>query len=135
MKVLLNLFRITSIVIFLQLIVGGLLTFGFITATYHIVMGLIVFALAIATMVTALRSKDANVRVLRMLSSGLVALIVVQIILGFETLDTGSNALAWIHLVVALGIYGMSVSGSVMSSFLGRAIGLVPQGNASEVKK
>ncbi len=134
-KLLANLFRITSAAIFVQLLLGGLLTFNFITSTLHIIVGFIVFALAIATMVVALRSKNVQERVLQMMSTGLVALIVVQIILGFETLESGSPVLAWIHFVVALGIYGMSAAGSVMSSFLGRVVGFGPKANASEAQK
>lgn len=133
-KLLSNLFRITSIVIFVQLLLGGLLTFSFITPGVHIIVGFIVFALALATMIVALRSNVVQERVLKMMSIGLVALIVVQIILGFETLDTGSQILAWIHFTVALAIYGMSAAGSVMSSFLGRMTGFKPQASASEVQ-
>ena len=133
-KLLSNLFRITSIAIFIQLLLGGLLTFDFITPTAHIIVGLIVFALSIATMVAALRSKISQERVLQLMSVGLVSLIVVQIILGFETLDTGSEVLAWIHFAFALGIYGMSAAASVMSSFLGRAV-TIARANASEAQR
>ena len=101
----------------------------------HIIVGFIVFALAIATMVVALRSKISQERVLQLMSVGLFALIVVQIILGFETLDSGSQVLAWIHFAVALGIYGMSAAASVMSSFLGRTVGFGPQASTSEVQR
>ena len=117
-----NLFRITSILIIIQLLLGGLLTFNFITPTLHIMVGLVVFVLAIATMIVALRSKSAQERVLKLMSFGLVILIVIQIVLGFETLRSGSQLLAWIHFTMALGIYGMSTAGSVMSSFLGRIV-------------
>ncbi|HKW04330.1 MAG TPA: hypothetical protein VJN71_03425 [Nitrososphaerales archaeon] len=108
-------FRITAIVIFIQLLLGGLLTFNFISATFHIVTGLIVFILAVATMIAVLVSKPVF-RPLRGLSIGLVALIVIQIILGLETLRTGSSALAWFHFLVALGIYGMAIAGTFMAS-------------------
>ena len=134
-RLLSNLFRITSIVIFIQLALGGLLTFNFISPTIHIIVGLIVFALAIATMIVALRSKISQETVLQFMSIGLVALIVVQVILGFETLDSGSQVLAWIHFVVALGIYGMSAAGSVMSSFLVRVVAFGARGNASEEQR
>jgi uncharacterized membrane protein len=133
-KLLSNLFRITSIVIFVQLLLGGLLTFNFITPVVHILVGFIVFALAFATMLVALRTNVVQERVLKIMSIGLVTLIVVQIVLGFETLDSGNQVLAWIHFAVALGIYGMSAVGSVMSSFLGRITGFRSQTNASEVK-
>ena len=114
MKLVPNLFRITSIVIFLQLLLGGLLTFDFISPEVHIITGFIVFILAIATMVVTFTGKS-SFRTLRGISVGMVALIVVQIILGLETLQTGSSILAWIHFVVAMGIYAMSVTGSVMA--------------------
>jgi hypothetical protein len=110
MKTGILLFRLTAVVIFLQLILGGLLTFDFISPAPHIVLGFIVFALAIATAIFAYIGKPAF-KPVRGLSVGMVALIVVQIILGFATLDTGNAVLAWIHLVVALGIYGMAVAG------------------------
>ncbi len=107
------LFRITGIVVFIQLALGGLLTFDFIPAAPHIVVGFLVFALAIATTVAVWMSKP-SFRPARMMSAGLVALILVQIVLGFATLGTGSTVLAWIHFVVALGIYGMNIAGTFM---------------------
>ncbi len=86
-------------------------------------------------MVVALRSKNLHEKVLKLMSIGLVVLMAVQIILGFQTLESGSQVLAWIHFVVALGIYGMSAAGSVMSSFLGRAVSLGSQTNASKVQE
>jgi heme A synthase len=114
------LFRITGIVIFIQLLLGGLLTFNFIMATVHIITGFIVFIVAVATMIAVLVTKPVF-RPLMGLSIGLVALIVIQIILGLETLRTSSAALAWIHFVVALGIYGMAIGGTFMSMRLNYA--------------
>jgi heme A synthase len=114
MKLIPNLFRITSLVIFLQLLLGGLLTFGFITPTAHIITGFIVFTLAIATMIIVLRTKPVFMP-LRGISIGMVALIIIQIILGFETLSSRSQILAWVHFAVAMGIYGMAVAGSAMA--------------------
>jgi heme A synthase len=108
------LFRITGAVVFIQLALGGLLTFDFISAAPHIIIGFLVFVLAIATMVVTWMARPAF-RPVRMLSVGLVALILVQIILGFATLATGSNLLAWVHLLVALGIYGMTIAGTFMA--------------------
>jgi heme A synthase len=54
-------------------------------------------------------------RPLQGLSVGLVLLIVVQIILGFTTLSTGNQVVAWVHLLVAIGIYGMVIAGTFMS--------------------
>lgn len=108
------LFRITGIVVFAQLALGGLLTFDFIPAAPHIAVGFLVFLLAIATLVVAWTVRPAF-RPLRMLSVGLVALILVQIVLGFATLSTGSDLLAWVHLLVAFGIYGMTIAGTFMA--------------------
>lgn len=114
MKLVPTLFRITSIVIFLQLLLGGLLTFDFVGPEFHIITGFIVFILAIATMVATLSAKS-SFKTLRGVSIGMVALIVIQIILGFETLSSGSSLLAWFHFGLAMGIYAMSVTGSVMA--------------------
>ena len=122
MKVVPNLFRITSIVIFIQLLLGGLLTFNFIDPAVHIITGIIVIALAIATMIVTFRAKDAF-RTLRGISIGMVILILIQIILGLETLSTNNSILAWVHFAVAMGIYAMSVTGSVMSSMWERMNG------------
>ena len=54
-------------------------------------------------------------RPLQGLSVGLVLLIIVQIILGFTTLSTGNLVIAWVHLLVAMGIYGMVIAGTFMS--------------------
>jgi heme A synthase len=113
MKLVPNLFRITSLVVFLQLLLGGLLTFGFIAPTAHIITGFVVFILAIATMILVFVKPSFSP--LRGVSMGMVALIIIQIILGFETLSSGSQILAWVHFAVAMGIYAMSVTGSVMA--------------------
>ena len=110
MKTVPLLFRITAVTVFLQLLLGGLLTFDFISAGPHIILGFIVFAIAIATMVVALISKP-KFRPIQGVSVMMVVLILIQIILGFATLDTGNQAIVWLHLVNALAIYGASISG------------------------
>ena len=109
------LFRITGVVVFIQILLGGLLTFNFIDPAFHVVTGVIVFVVALASMIVVLMSKPAFPP-LKGLSIGLVALIVVQLILGVETLRTGSNAFAWVHFAVAMGIYGMTVAGTFMAA-------------------
>src|SRR5579872_1962484 len=108
------LFRVTTGVIFLQLLLGGLLTFDFISAAPHIILGFVVFILAIATMILAIVSKPVF-KPVRNMSIALVVLIIVQILLGFATLSNGSQAIAWVHFIVAMGIYGLAVSGSVIA--------------------
>ena len=107
------LFRVTTGIVFLQLLLGGLLTFDFIPATPHIITGFIVFILAIVTMILAIISKPVF-KPIRAMSIVLVVMILVQILLGFATLSSGSPALAWVHFVVAMAIYGLAVSGSVI---------------------
>ena len=108
------LFRITGIVVFIQILLGGLLTFNFIDPLLHIVTGIVVFILAIATMIATLVSKP-TIKPLRGMSVGLVVLIFIQGILGFSTLSNGNQLIAWIHFLVAMGIYGMAISGTFMS--------------------
>jgi heme A synthase len=90
------------------------LTFSFIEALPHIITGFIVLAFAVVALVMAQRLKPPF-RPLQGLSVGLVLLIVVQIILGFTTLSTGNQIVAWVHLLVAMGIYGMVIAGTFMS--------------------
>jgi heme A synthase len=109
-----DLFRVTMILVFIQIALGGLLTFDFITWIPHAITGFIVLGLAIVTLIVAQTTKPPF-RPLQGLSIGLVLAIVVQIILGFVTLNTGNEVIAWVHLLVAVGIYGMVVSGTFMS--------------------
>ena len=108
------LFRLTAAVVFLQLILGGLLTFDFISPAPHIILGFIVFAVAIATLIFTFVGKPVF-RPVRGIAVGMVLLIIVQIILGFAALDTGSSIIAWIHFVTALGIYGMAIAGAFLA--------------------
>jgi heme A synthase len=45
----------------------------------------------------------------------MVVLILLQIALGFVTLNSGNQALARVHFTVAMGIYGMAVAGTFMA--------------------
>jgi len=108
------LLRTTAVAVFLQLLLGGLLTFDFASAAPHIVLGFVVLALAIASMVVALRSKPPF-RPIRVMSISLVLLMLLQIVLGFATLGTGSAVVAWLHFVTALAIYGLAVSGAFLA--------------------
>ncbi|HEX9612842.1 MAG TPA: hypothetical protein VGA05_04430 [Candidatus Bathyarchaeia archaeon] len=107
-------FRVTSLLVFLQIALGGLLTFSFITALPHIITGFIVLAFAIVALVMAQRLKPPF-RPLQGLSVGLVLLTVVQIVLGFTALSMGNQVIAWVHLLVAMAIYGMVIAGTFMS--------------------
>src|SRR5260370_15396594 len=106
--------RVTSLLVFLQIALGGLLTFSFITALPHIITGFIVLAFAIVALVMAQRLKPPF-RPLQGLSVGLVLLIVVQIVLGFTTLSTGTQSSACVHLLFAMARYGRVIAGTFMS--------------------
>lgn len=108
------LFQITAFAVFLQLLLGGLLTFSFINPGIHILMGLIVFGLAIFTLIASLVIKP-KFKSLQITSIVLVLLIIVQIILGFNTLATGNQLVAWLHFVNAMAIYGAVLSGVFVS--------------------
>jgi len=107
-------FRVTSLLVFLQIALGGLLTFSFIEALPHIITGFAGLPFARVALVMAQRLKPPF-RPLQGLSVGLVLLIVVQIVLGFTTLNTGNQVVAWVHLLVAMGIYGVVIAGTFMS--------------------
>ena len=105
------LFRLTGIVVFVQLLLGGLLTFAFITALPHIIVGFAAFALAIGTMIASLIAKP-SFRPMKAVSVAMVVLLLVQIILGFVALGSGSPVIGWLHFANAMAIYGAAVSGT-----------------------
>jgi heme A synthase len=102
-------------VIFLQLLLGGLLTFNFINAAVHIVVGILTLIFSIATMMVVVVSKP-RLQSLLIVSIALVLLILLQIVLGFDTLSSGSQLVAWIHFVNAMAIYGVAMSGTFVAS-------------------
>jgi heme A synthase len=114
MKAGLVLFRVTGAVLGLQLVLGGLLTFGFISPEAHIVVGFILFFLAIATMVAWLTSKPPF-RLMQRLTVAIVVLLLLQIILGFATLNSGNQAIAFLHFMTALAIFGATISGTLIA--------------------
>ena len=111
--------RILALVIFVQLALGGLLTFDFISPTPHIITGFLVLALAVLVVIV-LYSQGRAYEGLKRMSVAMLGLILIQIAIGFATLETGNKILAWIHLLVALGIYGMIVSETFIATIIGR---------------
>ena len=105
------LFRLTGIVVFVQLLLGGLLTFDFINALPHIIVGFAVFILAIATMIASFVAKP-SFRPMKGVAVAMVVLIMVQIVLGFVTLGSGNSVFGWLHFVNAMAIYGAAISGT-----------------------
>ncbi len=115
------LFRGTAALVLIQLALGGLLTFDFISPLPHIAAGFAVFVLAIASMIAANTAKPPF-RPLKLMSVVLVLMIAVQAVLGFWTLETGNQAVAWVHFLLALGIYGLAISTVFMASIGSRLI-------------
>ena len=105
-----TMFRLTATLILIQIALGGLVTFSFIDPLAHIVWGAVVVIVAVATVISTLRLKPLDRR-LRGVSIGVVAALVVQIILGFSTIEMSSDALAWVHLVLGVLIYAMALTG------------------------
>ena len=128
MKMDVLMFQLTAVAIFIQLALGGLLTFGFISVALHIVAGLIVFFLVLATMITALVSKP-SFKPEKAVSIVMVVLLVVQIILGFDALDTNNPAISWLHFVNAMLIYGAAILGV----FLSMRGGTMPKGTSATI--
>jgi hypothetical protein len=119
------LFRLTGIVVLIQLLLGGLLTFAFITALPHIIVGFAVFILAIATMIVSLMAKP-SFRPMKAVSVAMVVLILVQIILGFVALGSGGAAIGWLHFANAMAIYGAAISGTFTAMRWNHMAGAVP---------
>lgn len=108
------LLRVTSAVLGLQLLLGGLLTFGFISSEAHIVVGFLLFILSIATMAAWLAAKP-SFRPMKVVTIVIVILILLQIVLGESTLHSGNQAVAFLHFVNALAIFGATISGTFMA--------------------
>lgn len=114
------LFRVTGIAVFIQLAMGGLVTFGYLDSGAHIAMGVIVLVLALVTLLSAARTSPRPGPLVG-LAAGIVVDVVIQGGLGFAALDLGNDVVSWVHFLNALAIYGMSVAGSVLSS---RTVGM-----------
>ena len=108
------LFRLTGIIVLVQVLLGGLLTFDFVSVLPHIIVGFAVLILAIATMVVSLVAKP-SFRLLKAVSIVMVLLLLLQIVLGFATLGSGSSLLAVLHFANAMAIYGAAISGTFMA--------------------
>lgn len=108
---------ITAAIIFAQLALGGLLTFDFISPTPHIIVGFMVLVMSVILM-AVLFGMGGEFRRLRNMSIAMVVVVVAQIMIGFATLDTGYQWLAWVHLIVAFMIYGMIVSASFIATIV-----------------
>lgn len=107
--------RISGAVLLVQLLLGGLVTFNFITAFPHIAIGFTLYALYIIVLVFSFLLKPARKRI-RGMSIGVVILLTLQIALGFDTLHTGNQVVAYLHYVNALAIFGLILTESMQVS-------------------
>ncbi|MDG6914800.1 MAG: hypothetical protein JRN58_06410 [Nitrososphaerota archaeon] len=108
------LMRITAGVLGLQLLLGGLLTFGFISAEAHILVGFLLLLLATGTMAAWFMTEPAF-RPMRVATAVIVLLLLVQGALGFAALGTKSDALSLLHFLDALAVFGATISGSFIA--------------------
>lgn len=107
--------RISGAVLVLQLLLGGLVTFNFAPALPHIAIGFTLYALSFIVLVLAFLMKPVMKRV-RGMSIGVVLLLTLQISLGFDTLHTGNQIVAYLHYVNALVIFGLILTESMVVS-------------------
>jgi len=114
MKAGLVLLRVTAAVLGLQLLLGGLLTFGFISSGAHVLVGFILLILAVATTAAWFVTKP-SFRPMKAVTSVIVVLMLLQVILGESTLNSGDHVVAFLHFVNALAIFGATVSGSFLA--------------------
>jgi len=105
-----SLFRILATVILIQIALGGLVTFNFVTPLIRIGWGVVVVAVTVVVAITTLRLKALD-RQLRSVSLGMIGALAVQVILGFSSLALNSELLAWVHLVLGVPIYAMALTG------------------------
>jgi heme A synthase len=108
------LFYLTGVVIFLQLLTGGLRIFGFLDEGTHIAAGFITFFLVIITLIAAALTRP-RYRPAISISAVLVILVLIQGLLGFDYLNTSDSAVIFVHFTNALIIYGAAISGVFMA--------------------
>ncbi len=117
------LIRLTALSIVVQIAIGGLLTFGFISPEAHIIMGFTVYAFSIATVVLVFLNIYSP-KFLKRMATGMVLLLTIQIFLGFVALYTGSNLIAFFHLLTAIAIFGLAVSETFVANMVYKRINM-----------
>ncbi|MDG6953908.1 MAG: hypothetical protein JRN33_02850 [Nitrososphaerota archaeon] len=122
------LFRITGAALGVQVALGGLVTFGFLDPSAHIVWGLVLGVLAIVSLVYVARLSPRPKRLFG-LTIGIGVDILLQALIGFAALGTSgalSSGISWIHLLNAFAIFAMSIMGSGMAIAAGRMTATPP---------
>lgn len=109
-----TLFRIMSLVVFIQIALGGLVTFNmlpFDVTPLHIVTGIVVLVFVIMAGTAALRSKPSH-KGLNELSVAMIIMTVLQVTIGFTMVRVvDSMVFSWIHLLIGVLIYAMTLVG------------------------
>jgi hypothetical protein len=117
-------FRVTGVALGIQLALGGLVTYAYLDWRVHMVWGVILGVLALLNLVLVVRMPSRPRRLVG-LTVAIGVDILIQGLLGFATQGTGSNALAFVHFLNALAIFGLSLSGSFMAMAAAR-MGMAP---------
>ena len=117
-------YRITGIALGIEVAIGGLVTFGFLDPTAHIIWGVIVGILAILTLATVAMMKPRPKRLFG-ITVGIGVDVLIQALIGFAVLGTNSNAtlsngIAWVHLLNAFALFAMSFMGMGMAMMASR---------------
>ena len=109
-----SMFRVIGIALFIQLALGGLVTFNFISPFIHLVWGIVLGVLAVVAIVFVVRT-PSKPRQLVGLSIGIGVDILLQGLLGFAILATNSDVISWVHFLNALAIFGMTLFGTFLA--------------------
>lgn len=112
-------FRLLGVALFIQLALGGLVTFGYLDPLSHVVWGVVLGVLALVVLVSVYRLPSKPPR-LAGIAFGIGADILLQGLLGFAILRFNSEFLSWVHFLNALAIYGMTLAGTFMAMAGGR---------------
>lgn len=116
MKPAVVMFYLLGVVVFFQLLTGGLRVFGFIGESSHITAGFITFFVALATLIVTAATRPWYKPAIGM-ASVMVFLIFIQGLLGFDYLDNGDPlSVITVHYTNALIIYGLAISGVWMAT-------------------
>jgi heme A synthase len=105
--------RVTGAALGVQVALGGLVTFGFLDASVHIIWGIVVGVLAIASLVSVAKLSPRPKRLFG-LAIGVGVDILVQALIGFAamattSIPTVSGIIAWFHLLNAFAIFAMFI--------------------------
>jgi heme A synthase len=118
-------YRILGIALFIQMALGGLVTFGYIDAGAHIIWGVVLGVLALVTLVLVFRL-PSKPKGLVGITFGIGVDVLLQALLGFAAIDMGSDALSWVHFLNALAIFGMTIAATFMAMQASRMVQPVP---------